>query len=101
MHIHLPVNLNGRDHLEEVGVCSWEDSIKMKFREIRWEGVELDSPGSGYGPVANSCEYNNKLAGFFKDGQFIEQTSFQRRTLLHGGTYLVGHDHNITSHLHS
>jgi hypothetical protein len=50
----------------------WEDNIKMSLKETRWEGgCELDSIGSGQGPVASSCEYGNKLSGFIKFWEFF------------------------------
>jgi hypothetical protein len=44
----------------------WEDNINMDLREI---GInrELDSAGSGYGPVAGFCEHGNKLSGSIKN----------------------------------
>jgi hypothetical protein len=32
----------------------------------------LDASGSGYGPVAGSCEHNNKLLVYVKDGKFVD-----------------------------
>jgi len=31
---------------------TWDGYIRMDLRETVWEGVGLDSSGSGYGPVA-------------------------------------------------
>jgi len=35
------------------------------------EGRELDSSGSGQGPVAGSCEYVNESSDFVKGGEFF------------------------------
>jgi hypothetical protein len=40
----------------------WEDGIKMDLREIGW-GCEVDSPGSGYGPLAGCCEHCDEPSG--------------------------------------
>jgi hypothetical protein len=39
----------------------WEDGIRMDIREIGWGSV--DPVGSGYGPMADSCEYGNEPLG--------------------------------------
>jgi hypothetical protein len=44
----------------------------MELREIARENVGLNSPGSGEGLVAGSCEHDNELSGFLKGGQFLE-----------------------------
>jgi hypothetical protein len=38
-------------------------------------GCELDSSGSGQGPVADSCEHGNETSDSVKDGEFIEYLS--------------------------
>jgi hypothetical protein len=38
----------------------WDDNIKADLRD-RWG--ELDSAGSGYGPVAGLCEHGNEPSG--------------------------------------
>jgi hypothetical protein len=46
----------------------WKDNIKM---DLKWGlGCELDSSGSGYGPVLGSCEHGNESSGSIKCGQF-------------------------------
>jgi hypothetical protein len=35
----------------------------------------LDSSGSGYEPVAGSCEHGNKHSGSIKGGEFLRQLS--------------------------
>jgi hypothetical protein len=40
----------------------WEDGIKMGLREIGW-GCGVDSPGSGYGPLAGCCECGDEPSG--------------------------------------
>jgi hypothetical protein len=44
----------------------------MDLKEIGWEGVdELDSFGSGYGPVVGSYEHCNKHLGSIKGGKLL------------------------------
>jgi hypothetical protein len=38
----------------------WEDGVKMDLREIGWGGCGVDSPGSGSGSLAGSCECDNE-----------------------------------------
>jgi hypothetical protein len=38
----------------------WEENIKMNLREA---GCELDSSGSGQGPVVGCCEHGNEHSG--------------------------------------
>jgi hypothetical protein len=40
----------------------WEYGIKMDLREIGWGGG-VESPGSGWGPVAGCCECGDELSG--------------------------------------
>jgi hypothetical protein len=40
----------------------WEDEIRMDRRVIGW-GCGVDSPGSGYGPVAGCCECGDEPSG--------------------------------------
>jgi hypothetical protein len=40
----------------------WEDRIKMDLREIDW-GCGMDSPGSGWGPLAGCCECGDEPSG--------------------------------------
>jgi hypothetical protein len=35
----------------------------------------LDASGSGYGPVASSCEDDNEPSGSTKGGEFLDQMS--------------------------
>jgi hypothetical protein len=37
-----------------------EDNIKLDLREIGIDGGQLDSAGSGQGPIAGFCEYGNE-----------------------------------------
>jgi hypothetical protein len=37
----------------------WEDCIRMDLWEIGWE-CGVDSFGSGWGPLAGSCEYGDE-----------------------------------------
>jgi hypothetical protein len=43
----------------------------MDLREIGWESG-LDSSGSGFGPVAGSCEHGNETTGSTKSGKFLD-----------------------------
>jgi hypothetical protein len=49
--------------------CIWED-IKMVKKQD--EGYGLDSSGSGYRPVAGSCEHGNEPSGSIKFWEFLE-----------------------------
>jgi hypothetical protein len=44
-----------------------EDDIKMDHQDCG-----LDSPGSGYGPLAGCCEHRNKPSSFITGGEFID-----------------------------
>jgi hypothetical protein len=50
-------------------VCStratrrWEVDINMDHREVRWGWYGVESCGSGYGPVAGSCEHVSEPSG--------------------------------------
>jgi hypothetical protein len=44
----------------------WEDNIRMD----RVRSCELDSAGSGYGPVAGSYEHGNEPSGSIKGEEF-------------------------------
>jgi hypothetical protein len=41
----------------------WEDGIRMDLREIGLGVCELDSTGSGQGPVAGCCECGDEPSG--------------------------------------
>jgi hypothetical protein len=42
----------------------WEDGMKMDLGEIGWGGgCGVDSPGSGYGPLAGCCECGDEPSG--------------------------------------
>jgi hypothetical protein len=43
-------------------------------------GCGLSSSGSGYGPVAGSCEHGNEPLVSIKGGEFLDQLSFSRKT---------------------
>jgi len=49
----------------------WENNIKVDLKET---GCELDSSGSGDGPVADSCEHNNQPLGSIKLGNFLSKS---------------------------
>jgi len=44
----------------------WEDNIKMDLKGV---GCGFDSSGSGWGPVASSCEHGNEPSGSIKGGE--------------------------------
>jgi hypothetical protein len=55
--------------------CRWEDNIKTDFRKIRINGSELDSAGSGYGPVAGFCEHGNEPSGSIGRRDILDKLS--------------------------
>jgi hypothetical protein len=50
----------------------WKD-IRRDLKDI---GCGMDSSGSGYVPVAGSCEQGNATSSFIKDGSFSERLSY-------------------------
>jgi hypothetical protein len=48
--------------------CRWEDNIRMDLRGNTVGRCRLDPSGSGYEPVAGSCEYGNEPWGSIKGG---------------------------------
>jgi hypothetical protein len=40
--------------------------------DIMVGGCRLDSSGSGYRPVAGSCEHDNEPSGSVRDGELLE-----------------------------
>jgi hypothetical protein len=51
------------------------DTVIIRCFEIAVEimrGFGLDSHGSGWGPVADSCEHGTELLGFTKCGTFLD-----------------------------
>jgi hypothetical protein len=36
-----------------------------------WENIKMNSCGSGYGPVAGSCEHGNESSGSIKCREFL------------------------------
>jgi hypothetical protein len=57
----------GREHSEDLGV--YRRIILKRIRKIR-SGCGLDSSGSGYGPMARSCENDNEI-GPIKGEEFV------------------------------
>jgi hypothetical protein len=50
----------------------WEDNIKRDLRGERDRWGELDSAGSGYGPVSGFCEHGDEPSGSIKKArQFL------------------------------
>jgi hypothetical protein len=53
----------------------FENGVLRRIFELREEkarGRGLDSSGSGYGPMAGSCEHGNEHFGSIKDGEFLD-----------------------------
>jgi hypothetical protein len=48
-----------------------EDVSKVNVKEIKWEGCGLDSSGSGYGPLAVSCEHGNNTQVLLRAENFL------------------------------
>jgi hypothetical protein len=48
-----------------------EETIETDLKEKGLESVDILS-GSGLGPVAGSCEYDNDYSGYIKSGEMIE-----------------------------
>jgi hypothetical protein len=44
----------------------------MDLRETGLGGRGLTYSGSGYGPVAASCQHGNELSGSIKGGEFLD-----------------------------
>jgi hypothetical protein len=53
----------GKRPLERPRRRRWEDGIRMDLRQTGWGGCELDSTGSGQGPVARCCECGDEPSG--------------------------------------
>jgi hypothetical protein len=51
--------------------CRCKDNIIMDVRN-RVGSCELDTSGSGQGPVAGSCELGNEHLHFIKGGEFLD-----------------------------
>jgi hypothetical protein len=49
----------------------WEDNIKLDLREIGIDGDELDSAGSGQGPVTGFCEHGNEPSSYIKKAGYF------------------------------
>jgi hypothetical protein len=54
---------------------AWEDGIRKDLRGSRVGSCGLDACGSGYGPVAGSCEHGNDISGSLRGGEFLEYLS--------------------------
>lgn len=52
-----------------------QNIIKTNRKRI-WRECELDSSGSGQGLVTIRFEENNKLLGFVKDWEFVDQLGY-------------------------
>jgi len=50
----------------------WKDNIRMDLREIGSDVFQLDVIGSGVGPVADCCEYDNENSSSIKGGKFLD-----------------------------
>jgi hypothetical protein len=49
---------------------TWEDNIKMYFKEVRWEDLTLIYV-LGQGLISCSCGHGNEASGFIKGGAFL------------------------------
>jgi hypothetical protein len=49
----------------------WQDNIKLDLKGDRDQWSELDSAGSGYGPVAGFCEHGNEPSGSIKKAGYL------------------------------
>lgn len=47
--------------------------LKLLFNGNVVGGCELDSPGSGQGPLAGSCKYGNEHSGSMKAETFLDR----------------------------
>jgi hypothetical protein len=63
-------------------MCNWGDNIKTDLIE---RGCELDSSGSGQGPVADCFESGNETSSSIKGGEFLNKLRVLslRRIVLH------------------
>jgi len=62
----------------------WENNIRRDLREILYKVGGLDAPGSGWEPVAGSCEHSNEPSGSIKGQTFLTSwatVGFSSRTL--------------------
>jgi hypothetical protein len=66
--------------------CNLEDSHLRTHRRENLKSC-LDSSGSGYGPVARSCEHGNGPSVSIKGEEFLDWLRISRRTLFHGVIY--------------
>jgi len=57
-----------RNHAEDKGAGGIDDNFKMDLKEMGWQGVGHDSPGSGYGHEVG-CEHGNEPSGSIKCGE--------------------------------
>jgi hypothetical protein len=51
--------------------CRWRDNFRIK--EVVFEGVQLDSTGSRYGPLGVSFKHGSELSGSIIGGEFFDQ----------------------------
>jgi hypothetical protein len=66
-------NLKGRDHSEDLGV---DGRVILELILGKRSGrCGMDAYGSGYEPVADSCEHGNEPSGSIKDEVPLEQLS--------------------------
>jgi hypothetical protein len=57
-----------------VEIRKWEENEQMHFKRNKIWGCVPNEPGSGYGPVAISCEHGNMPSYFIKcEGSFLCQ----------------------------
>jgi hypothetical protein len=63
----------GRDRSFERPRHRWEENIELNLKEIEHEYVDLDSTGSGYGPLVGCYEHCNEPSGYIQEGKFLEK----------------------------
>jgi hypothetical protein len=82
-------NLKGRGHLENLGV---DGRIILQWILGKRDGKVWTGFGSGYGPVAGSCEDVNEPSGYKKGVEFLKylMTINFSSILLHGVRYIDG-----------
>jgi hypothetical protein len=74
------------------GITQLENSFRMDHGDIGWEDVDWNQSGSGYGPMAGSCEHCNEPSGSIKGANFFTRLAIVRssgRTLLFHGVYFI------------
>lgn len=77
----------GRDRSHNRPRRRLEKNIELNLKEIEHEYLDLDSTGSGYGPLAGCYEHCNEPSGYIKEGEFLERLNSYE--LLLGASWTV------------